>query len=386
MANIYDVPGIEGLIRSADTTMANLSKVASGSGLHEQAMRDYLDPFTRNRNVQVGKGAVGDYMSNYLENYIDPNNQAGGKFGEGRRPNEMKVVGLGESPNPFTKSGIARAAEMAKDPSFQAENLFGEGTLTKVPGGYDYTGGKFDFNFAGPLEEMIFAPSTYGMKFDKDMNVLDKFDRDFRSFDQAKMGGTRQPSSFRSMNNPEVYGELNNKGMMDRLKGGLGSIRDTVTDKLGSVGDFITGGGILGSIIDTFGSRGDLSTRGIAGLNANDVFNVDMFGTEEDPTKDRYGYNIVSGFGNYDKFVKDKARELAKMQFKTKSGKERQRFFQESADAIREKERQRDLEEKRRLNARLSTVGGGFDQDSYDAGKASAAAQEQSNRDAARGR
>ena len=52
-------------------------------------------------------------------------------------------------------------------------------------------------------------------------------------------------------------------------------------------------------------------------------------------------------------------RQLAKMQFKTKSGKERQRFFEEAADAIREKERQRDLEEKRRLTARLSTVGGG---------------------------
>ena len=161
MANIYDVPGIEGLIDSSDTTMANLSKVAFGSGLHEQAMRDYLNPFSRNKNVQIGKGAVGDYMSNFLKDYIDPNNQAGGKFGEkGRSPNQMQVVGLGESPNPFTASGIARAAEMAEDPSFQAENVFGEGTLTKVPGGYDYTGGKFDFNFAGPLEQTLFAPST----------------------------------------------------------------------------------------------------------------------------------------------------------------------------------------------------------------------------------
>ena len=190
-------------------TLKNFYNVATGTGLHEQAMRDYLNPFVRNKNVQVGKGPVGEYMSEYLKSYIDPNNPAGGIFGEkGRGPDQMQVVGLGESPNPFTVSGIARAAEMAKDPSFQAENLFGEGTLTRVPGGFDYTGGKFDFNFPGSLEQTLFAPSTYGMKFDRDMNVLDQFDRDFRAFDQARMGGTRQPSSFRSLNDPEVYGEI----------------------------------------------------------------------------------------------------------------------------------------------------------------------------------
>ena len=170
-------------IQDPDTEMnqmiqspSNLLSVATGTGLHEQAMRDYLNPFSRNKNIQVGQGAVGDYMSNYLKDYIDPNNQAGGKFGERRGPNQMQVTGLGISPDPFSRTGIATAARLAEDPSFQAENLFGEGTLTQVPGGYDYTGGKFDFNFAGPLEEMIFGPSTYGMKFDKDMNTLNQFD------------------------------------------------------------------------------------------------------------------------------------------------------------------------------------------------------------------
>ena len=76
MANIYDVPGIEGLVDSSDTTMANLRKVAFGSGLHEQAMRDYLNPFSRNKDVQIGKGAVGEYMSNFLKvinAYANPN-------------------------------------------------------------------------------------------------------------------------------------------------------------------------------------------------------------------------------------------------------------------------------------------------------------------------
>jgi len=191
MANIYDVPGIEGLLKSSNTPMGNLYNVARGSGLHEQAMRDYLNPFSRNQTTQITEGPVADYMADYLKSYIDPNNQAGGKFGERRGPNQMQVTGLGESPNPFTASGIARAAEMAKDPSFQAENLFGEGTLTKVPGGYDYTGGKFDFNFAGPLEEMIFAPSSYDMKFNESMTPLKEFDRDFRNFSEARMGNNR---------------------------------------------------------------------------------------------------------------------------------------------------------------------------------------------------
>ena len=39
-----------------------------------------------------------------------------------------------------------------------------------------------------------------------------------------------------------------------RIMEGLGSIRDTVTDKLGSVGDFIKGGGILGQALKGLGN------------------------------------------------------------------------------------------------------------------------------------
>ena len=40
----------------------------------------------------------------------------------------------------------------------------------------------FDFNFAGPLEEAIFSPSSYEMKFNESMTPLKEFDRDFRNF------------------------------------------------------------------------------------------------------------------------------------------------------------------------------------------------------------
>ena len=45
------------------------------------------------------------------------------------------------------------------------------------------------------------------------------FDRDFSMFDQAKMGQipVSQTSSFRSLNDPEVYGELENEGILSQF-------------------------------------------------------------------------------------------------------------------------------------------------------------------------
>ena len=269
---------------------------------------------------------------------------------------------------PLTRKVALDAADLAKSFGSKALNFLGKASiplsvLSPTPLGADDM----------VTQEMIDSIDTTGINslrgdytrapntaFAELLSDIDKFDRSPAS------SGVRQTIG-------------------SRITEGLGSIRD----KVGGGLEFLKNLSPVQNILNTV-KRGDLSTRGIAGLNANDVFNIDMFGTEEDPTKDRYGYNIVSALGDYDKFVKDKAQQLAKMQFRTKSGKERQKFFQDAADAIREKERQKDLEEKRRLTARLSTVGrdsgGGFDQASYDAGKASAAAQEQSNRDAARGR
>ena len=305
MANIYDVPGIDRLVDSSDTTMGNLYNVAKGSGLHEQAMRDYLNPFSRNKDVQIGKGAVGDYMSNFLKDYIDPNNKAGGIFGEkGRGPDQMQVLGLGESPNPFTVSGIAKAAEMAKDPSFQAENLFGEGTLTRVPGGFDYTGGKFDFNFAGPLEQILFAPSNYGMKFDENMNVLDKFDRDFRAFDQAKMGQTQNQGIAKEddlMDYDEFYEmpeEEEKKNLLERILEfapliGDKSLTGILTNALGGAKDKLTG------FRDAIGARLGPASYGTsqAAFNAMTPSQQQAVGSIYGPRGIMQGYNAVSAFG-----------------------------------------------------------------------------------------
>jgi len=316
MANIYDVPGIEGLLKSSNTPMGNLYNVARGSGLHEQAMRDYLNPFSRNQTTQITEGPVADYMADFLKSYIDPNNQAGGKFGERRGPNQMQVTGLGESPNPFTASGIARAAEMAKDPSFQAENLFGEGTLTKVPGGYDYTGGKFDFNFAGPLEEMIFAPSSYDMKFNESMTPLKEFDRDFRNFSEARMGNNRfdELPSTRQTSSPRAAGaeDIKEEGIFslgdilaDLGRKGVEGFKDVAGRSIASQGLGTAGGMILGPMGALAGGifgalkGGDMFTPSQSQIDFNALTPEgkaavgDIYG----PGGIMSGYNAVSAFG-----------------------------------------------------------------------------------------
>ena len=159
--------------------LKNFIDVATGSGAHERATREYLNPFKGGEiydtsYLQKNNPEVVDYMSGYLKDYVDPTNQAGDKFNDS---GVMSVTGLGKSPNPFTKEGLAIAANLSSDPSFQAENLFGEGTLKKTDSGYDYTGGKFDFNFdpnsfLGKVEKNIFQPSEYKLSFDKNFNPI----------------------------------------------------------------------------------------------------------------------------------------------------------------------------------------------------------------------
>tara|TARA_R100001509_G_scaffold163669_1_gene138797 strand:- start:50 stop:1096 length:1047 start_codon:yes stop_codon:yes gene_type:complete len=293
----------------------------------------YISDTMQNQLIQRAKETELDKGSLGYEAFGLPVATEGGRFTGGLFDLALK------DPIGFANAGSVGRVSFEKDPNAPGGYRFGDTTYDFTPDRDTGSTGNPILDFInqggvkGAVENFFFAPAY----------APEPTERERQSIEMGVM-------------NPELTRKFDKSpaplGMMDRLKGGLGSIR-------GKVGDFVKGGGILSSIIDTFGSRGNLSTRGIAGLNANDVFNIDMFGTEEDPTKDRYGYNIVSARGNYDKFVKDKARQLAEMQFRTKSGKERQRFFQDAADAIREKERQRDLEEKRRLTARLSTVGGG---------------------------
>ena len=103
-----------------------------------------------------------------------------------------------------------------------------------------------------------------------------------------------------------------------------------------------------------FGAKGNLSTRGIGGLNSEDVFNINLFGSDEDPTEDPYGINIVSARGNYKDYVTQKARELAQMKFKTDSANQRKDFYEEAFEKIQEQQRARQKNQAARDAARVS--------------------------------
>jgi len=86
---------------------------------------------------------------------------------------------------------------------------------------------------------MIFGPSTYGMKFDKDMNVLNEFNRDFRAFDQAKMGQTQGIAKEDDlMDYDEFYDmpEEKKKGILQTLLSKGKDIVGNVFDKIPNVG------------------------------------------------------------------------------------------------------------------------------------------------------
>jgi hypothetical protein len=260
---------------------------------------------------------------------FDPNFKGGvsrSKYiGEGLK----SLIGLGD-PNiggatPLTRKIALDAADLAKSFGSKALNFLGKASIPLSV---------LSSTSLGADDEI-----TQEMRDSIDTTGINSLRGDYtRASNEEFQNFLSEP---RDYTEGELY-EIDDTGRIptitDRLKGGLGSIRDTVTDKLGFVGDFIKGGGILGNIFSGFGKRGDQSTRGIAGLNVNDVFNVDQFGTEEDPTKDPYGINIVSAKGDYNAYVKNKAMELAKMQFKTKTGKQRQDFYKKAAEEIRAKE------------------------------------------------
>jgi hypothetical protein len=155
--------------------LTNLFNVATGSGAHEVAMREYLNPLKGGQTHVVSEGPVADYMSSYLKDYVRPDNPLSqGKWNDGI----MSVTGIGDAGDPFTKKGLVMAAKLSSDPSFQAQNLFGQGALKKTDSGYEYTGGKFDFDFQNKgldwFERNILRPSEYKMYFDKDFRPQKK--------------------------------------------------------------------------------------------------------------------------------------------------------------------------------------------------------------------
>jgi len=113
------------------------------------------------------------------------------------------------------------------------------------------------------------------------------------------MEGTRQPSSFRSLNNPEVYGELEKQGILESLLSKGKELGKGIISKAGGIGDFASNFGIMGMLskMDNFKNLSQADQQFILGQAGGNR-----------PAKDKYGYNIRSAFGNYGQLVKDRAK------------------------------------------------------------------------------
>ena len=267
------------------------------------------------------------YPDKYYQDVIQP-----AKLGKGPLPSRMemlskfqpvKAMRIGLDPYlPSFMGGGKYAAERAKPTAAASKFLSTVGKAAKFLG-----------TKVGPLGLLdILTPTELGS------SELTEEDRQNMMKNNNMSMGIMDPNLL-----DEYYtsGELYDiddtgriPGFTDKIKGGI----ETMRDKLGPIGDFFSKGGVMGNVISALGKRGDESTRGIAGLNLQDVFNIDSFGSDEDPTKDPYGINIVSGFGNYNQYVKDKAKQLSVMKFTTDSAKRRKNFYEQAAAQIKAQE------------------------------------------------
>ena len=190
-------------------------------------------------------------------------------------------------------------------------------------------------DFEGPIDT-----STLGGLIKKAMTPVQPtgirslpFDRDFSMFDQAKMGQipVSQTSSFRSLNDPEVYGELENKGIMSQFN---------PLNLLGFLTNIYTGG--LSDALTTSGATKLFSNLLEAGKNTPNY----QFVNPNKPNFNRIASDFYDPKTGLDRF--DRAKTLFGQS----------RTLAEFLDKRREQKiRELDLAEKRRLASRIPSGG-----------------------------
>tara|TARA_R100000152_G_C6699065_1_gene128984 strand:- start:45 stop:776 length:732 start_codon:yes stop_codon:yes gene_type:complete len=186
-------------------------------------------------------------------------------------------------------------------------------------------------DFEGPIDT-----STLGGLIKKAMTPVQPtgirslpFDRDFSMFDQAKMGQipVSQTSSFRSLNDPEVYGELENKGIMSQFN---------PLNLLGFLTNIYTGG--LSDALTTSGATKLFSNLLEAGKNTPNY----QFVNPNKPNFNRIASDFYDPRTGLDRF--DRAKTLFGQS----------RTLAEFLDKRREQKiKELDLAEKRRLSSRI---------------------------------
>ena len=108
----------------------------------------------------------------------------------------------------------------------------------------------------------------------------------------------RQPSSFRSLSDPEDYEGPEREGILSRILNKGKEIGGGIVDAARGAGSALSNLGIVGALrsLDQFKNLSQADQRFILQQAGGNV-----------PSKDRFGYNIRSAFGNYASLVGDRA-------------------------------------------------------------------------------
>ena len=108
----------------------------------------------------------------------------------------------------------------------------------------------------------------------------------------------RQPSSFRSLSDPEDYEGPEREGILSKILNRGKEIGGGIVDAAKGAGSALSNLGIVGALrsLDQFKNLSQADQRFILQQAGGNV-----------PGKDRFGYNIRSAFGNYASLVGDRA-------------------------------------------------------------------------------
>ena len=108
----------------------------------------------------------------------------------------------------------------------------------------------------------------------------------------------RQPSSFKSLSDPEDYEGPEREGILSRILNKGKEIGGGIVDAAKGAGSALSNLGIVGALrsLDQFKNLSQADQRFILQQAGGNV-----------PGKDRFGYNIRSAFGNYASLVGDRA-------------------------------------------------------------------------------
>jgi|6_EtaG_2_1085325.scaffolds.fasta_scaffold09972_2 hypothetical protein len=247
-------------------------------------------------------------------------NEGGYGFGKNNVGFDPNYKGLGATKNPLTYTYEALKGNKARGnigggtmASRQAWEKLMSSPLTKVGGvmGRSLMSSPMMATTLGPT---LMAQHLYGPLASEADTVLGLAGEtaDEELLDEAFQYLGKNPftpgASFRSMNDPSVYGTREDDLMnQPNFMGENYSMSEPVKEQ--SKGIEFLKNLLPTKYIDTLNKvirpGADESYGGVAGLYPEEIARMQIASSSGDPRVDDYGINIVSGVGNYDQYVKD---------------------------------------------------------------------------------